>query len=127
MLLGLETPRIAGEYPSARGRLYPCWAGGARARPAVNPLQVRASPRSPRRSGQRCPWNGRQRARVLSHGSAWLWAFPTALPMASAQAAEMSPFFAAPRAIEADLWSCFITRVTLLFAFRSLPVPDTCQ
>src|SRR5213083_2790053 len=38
----------------------------------------------------------------------------------------MSPFFAAARAIVADLRSCLITRVTPLFAFLSLSVLSTC-
>src|SRR5439155_13297112 len=65
-------------------------------------------------------------ALVLSHGSAWLRAFPTDLPTASAQAAEIRPLFAAPRAIMADLCSRSITRVTPLFAFLSLSVLATC-
>jgi hypothetical protein len=60
--------------------------------------------------------------RVLSHGSAWLWALPTALPIASAHTAEIRPLFAATPAIAADLWSCFIARRTLLVACFSRSV-----
>src|SRR5437867_10139293 len=99
MLLALETPRIAGECPSARAGCTLAGRVVQAARPAVNPLPARASPHRLDGQDRDAPWNGRQRARVLSHGSAWIWAFPTALPMASAQAAEMNSFFEAPLAI----------------------------
>src|SRR5262249_32919255 len=58
--------------------------------------------------------------RVRPIGSAWLRAFPTALPIAPAHAVEMRPRAAARRAILADRSSCFIAARTLLLAFRSL-------